>query len=135
MAIVAIVQKPPVLLDRARTIESVLAILEEVAQAGAALAVFPEAHIPGYPSWIWRLRPEADLKLTNEIHARLRENAIDLERDGLADIREAAARHKITVVIGFHEIDSNYSGTTLFNSLAVIGPDGAILNRHRKLIP
>jgi hypothetical protein len=26
------------------------------AQAGASLIVFPEAYVPGYPTWIWRLR-------------------------------------------------------------------------------
>ena len=34
-----------------------------------------------------------------------------------------------------HELDSQFSGTTLFNTVVVIGPDGKLLNRHRKLIP
>jgi len=38
-------------------------------------------------------------------------------------------------VMGINEIDSRFSGTTLFNSVVVIGPDGALLNRHRKLMP
>lgn len=32
-------------------------------------------------------------------------------------------------------VDSTFSGTTLFNTVVVIGPDGSVLNRHRKLMP
>ena len=75
------------------------------------------------------------MALANEIHARLRENAIDLGGNDLKPVQEAAAKHGVTIVMGLHEIDSRFSGTTLFNTVVVIGPDGAILNRHRKLMP
>ena len=132
---VAVVQAPPVLLDRAATIERMLGRMDEVAAAGAGLIVFPEAYVPGYPTWVWRLKPGADMALAGEIHARLREQAVDLDRGGLAPIAERAARLGVTVVSGVHEIDGQFSGTTLFNTVVVIGPDGAILNRHRKLMP
>ena len=132
---VAVVQAPPVLLHRAATIAKVVASIEEAAAAGAALIVFPEAYVPGYPTWIWRLRPGGDMGLSSELHARLRENAVDLGRGDLQPIQDAAARHRATVVIGIHEIDRVFSGTTLFNTVVVIGPDGATLNRHRKLMP
>jgi nitrilase len=132
---VAVVQAPPDLLHRAATIAKAVASIEEAAAAGAALIVFPEAYVPGYPTWIWRLRPGGDMGLSGELHARLRENAVDLGRGYLQPIQDAAARHRATVVIGIHEIDRVFSGTTLFNTVVVIGPDGAILNRHRKLMP
>ena len=135
MAKVAVIQKPPVLLDRAKTIETALASIDEAAGNGATLLVFPEAYLPGYPTWIWRLRPGGDMALSGEIHARLRENAVDLARGHLQPIQDAAARHGVTVVIGMHELDAEFSGTTLFNTVVVIGPDGALLNRHRKLMP
>ena len=135
MAKVAVIQKPPVLLDLAKTIETALASIDEAARNGATLLVFPEAYLPGYPTWIWRLRPGGDMALSGEIHARLRENAVDLARGDLQPIQDAAARHGITVVIGMHELDSQFSGTTLFNTVVIIGPDGALLNRHRKLMP
>ena len=37
--------------------------------------------------------------------------------------------------IGINELESQYSGTTLFNSVVTVGPDGTLLNRHRKLMP
>lgn len=132
---VAVVQAPPVLLDRDKTIAKVVAAMAEAAAAGASLIVFPETYIPGYPAWIWRLRPDGDRRLTADIHARLRANAVNFAKDDLGPIREAAAKHGMTVVIGLNEIDSSFGGTTLFNTVVVIGADGSVLNRHRKLMP
>jgi len=132
---VAVIQKPPVLLDRKKTIEVALASIEEAVDNGASLLVFPEAYIPGYPTWIWRLRPGGDGALSGEIHARLRENAVDLARGDLQPLQDAAAKHGVTLVVGIDELDSRFSGTTLFNTVVVIGPSGAVLNRHRKLMP
>lgn len=132
---VAVIQKPPVLLDRAATIAQALADIDEAAAQGASLLVFPEAYLPGYPTWIWRLRPGGDGALTGEIHARLRANAIDLARGDLQPLQDAAARHGVTLVVGIDELDSEFSGTTLYNTVVVIGPDGTVLNRHRKLMP
>ncbi len=132
---VAVIQKPPVLLDRDKTIARAVGSINEAAGAGAALLVFPEAYVPGYPTWIWRLKPGEDMALSGEIHARLRRNAVDLNREDLRPLQEAASRHEVTVVIGINEIDSRFSGTTLFNTVVVIGPHGTLLNRHRKLMP
>ncbi|ANG62566.1 nitrilase [Marinobacterium aestuarii] len=132
---VAIIQKPPVLLDLRATLERALESIEEAATQGARLVVFPEAYLPGYPTWIWRLRPGGDMALGNRLHAQLVANAVDLESGGLECICEAAARHNMVVVMGLNERDSRYSGSTLFNTVVVIGPDGKILNRHRKLMP
>jgi nitrilase len=132
---VAVIQKPPVLLDRNRTIAQAIGSIDEAADAGATLLVFPEAHIPGYPTWIWRLKPGGEMELSSELHARLRRNAVDLNREDLRPLQEAASKRAVTVVMGINEIDSRFSGTTLFNTVVVIGPDGAVLNRHRKLMP
>ena len=121
----AVVQKPPVLLDRKRTIESVLASIDEAISNGASLLVFPEAYIPGYPTWIWRLRPGGDMALSGEIHARLRENSVDIGRGDLQPIQDAAAKHGLTIVIGINELETQYSGTTIFNSVVTVGPDGS----------
>jgi nitrilase len=132
---VAVIQRPPVLLERRSSLEVALAAIEEAARAGASLLVFPEAYIPGYPTWIWRLRPGGDLRLSGELHARLRQNAVDLARADLQPLQDAAAKHRATVVMGINELDSRFSGTTLFNTVVTIGPDGTLLNRHRKLMP
>ena len=135
MAKVAVIQKPPVLLDLAKTVETTVASIDEAARNGATLLVFPEAYLPGYPTWIWRLRPGGDMALSSEIHARLRSNSVDLARGDLQPVQDAAADHGVTIVLCINVIDSRFSGTTLFNTVVVIGPDGTLLNRHRKLMP
>ena len=132
---IAILQSPPVLLDRDGTIARAIEAVDEAADAGATLLVFPEAWIPGYPTWIWRLAPGGDMALSGDLHARLRRNAVDLARGDLRPLQDAAGRRGVTIVVGLSEIDSGFSGTTLFNTVVVIGPDGAVLNRHRKLMP
>lgn len=132
---VAVVQKPPVLLDRAATMDRAIESLQEAAAEKCSLIVFPEAYLPGYPTWIWRLRPGGDMALSSEIHAKLRENAVNIDAGGLEPLCKAARNHAVTVVCGMSEIDGRYSGTTLYNTVVTIGPDGSILNRHRKLMP
>src|SRR5262252_1501709 len=95
---VAVVQAPPVFLDRSATVSLVCERMSEAATNGARLVVFPEAYIPGYPAWVWRLKPAGDRALSGEIHSRLREQAVDLAKGDLDPIREAAATHDLTVV-------------------------------------
>jgi nitrilase len=132
---IAISQKPPVLLDLEGTYERAIETIAEAAAGGAKLIVFPEAYLPGYPTWIWRLRPGGDMALGNTLHTELRRNAVDIDGGGLNRLCESAAAHGMVVVMGLNEIESTFSGSTLFNTVVVIGPDGTILNRHRKLMP
>src|SRR5258708_37272085 len=97
---VAVVQRPPKLLDGPGTIAAAVAQVHEVAAAGAQLVVFPEAYVPGYPVWIWHLRPGPDYGLTSELHAALLAHSVDLDADGLAPLRAAAAECSVTVVCG-----------------------------------
>ncbi len=135
MARIAIVQQAPVMLDRDATLAAAATLATEAARAGAHLVVFPEAFVPGYPAWIWRLRPGPDMGPSEQIHARLRAQAVDLSAGHLAPLQQAAREHAITVVCGLHERDAESSRSTLFNSVVTIGPDGELLNRHRKLMP
>lgn len=132
---IAIVQKPPAYLDREKTIALVVKYIEQAVKNGAALIVFPEAYISGYPTWIWRLRPGGDMGLSGEIHERMVKSAVDLCSDDINPVLSAAKKYKVTVVIGINELDSEFSGSTLFNSVVTIGPKGTILNCHRKLMP
>src|SRR5260370_6554132 len=132
---VAVVQHPPVTLHRAKTLERGVELLEEAAASGARLVSFPETWLPGYPEWLWRLRPGADFELTGEIHGRLIENAVDLSGGDLKPIQAAAWRLKGTVSIGIHERDGKFSRGTLYNTVVLIRPHGEVLNRHQKLMP
>ncbi len=135
MTKIAIIQHSPCILEREATLDRAVALIADAAAQGARLLVFPEAFVPGYPAWIWRLRPGSDWGASEEIHRRLLVNAVDLERDDLARIRSAAADAGITLVMGLNERDGTLGRTTLYNSVVVIGPEGDILNHHRKLMP
>ena len=92
MTQLAIVQKPPVFLDKQKTIESAVAMVEEAANHGAELVAFTEAFIPGYPTWVWRLRPGGDWNLSEELHARLLKNSVNLESEDLLPLYEVARK-------------------------------------------
>ena len=135
MAKVAIAQKAPVFLDKQKSIARAVELVDEAAAAGAQLVIFSEAFIPGYPAWIWRLRPGGDWGISEQAHTRLLQNAVSMESDDLAPLHAAAQRHQLTVVCGLNERDDDLSRATLYNSVIVISPDGTLLNRHRKLMP
>ncbi len=135
MTMLAIIQKAPVFLNKEKTIASAATLVKEAAAAGAELVIFTEAFIPGYPAWIWRLRPGGDFGLSAEIHARLLRNAVNLESDDLNPLYEAAVQCNVTAVCGMDERESQLSRATLYNTVVIIGPDGKLLNRHRKLMP
>ncbi len=131
----AVIQEPPVWLDLAATMERALELIVRVAQEGAQMVVFPEAWFPGYPTFVWRLAPGAGMGMTDDLFARLQANAIDTGRGGLAPLQEAAKEHGVVIVAGYHELDGAVSGSTLYNSCAIIDADGRLLNNHRKLMP
>jgi nitrilase len=135
MAKIAVVQQPPVVLDKQKTIQNAVALTDEAAGNDAKLIIFPEAYIPGYPAWIWRLRPGGDWGLSEEIHARLLDNSVNLESDDMVPLYDAAKKHQVTIMCGMNERESNLSQATLYNTVVTIGTDGQLLNRHRKLMP
>jgi len=132
---IAVVQMPPVLLDRNCSLDRAVSAVDEAVSNGARLVVFPEAFIPGYPVWVWRLRPGADMALADTLHHLLLRNAVTLNGPDLERLCEAAKRHEVTVVCGINERDHEFGRSTLYNTAVVIGPNGDILNRHRKLVP
>ena len=132
---IAIAQESSVYLNREKTIEKAVLLTEQAARAGAKLVVFPEAFISGYPAWIWRVRPGGDWEVSEALHKRLLDNAVDLSAHDLDPLREIARQSKVTIVCGMNERDSKLSKSTLYNTAVIIGEDGSLLNRHRKLMP
>jgi nitrilase len=135
MTKIAIIQESPVLLDRTRTLEKAVQLIGQAASAGAELVVFPEAYVSGYPSWVWRLRPGGDWGASEALHSRLLDSAVDIDAGDLKPLCDCAKQHTISIVCGMNERDGRLSQATVYNSVVVIGPEGTILNRHRKLMP
>jgi nitrilase len=84
---------------------------------------------------VWRLRPWADFDETGAIWRRFVPQTVDLAADDLAPVRDVARRRSVTVTLGVSERDGEFSRSTVYNTFVVIGPDGEILLRHRKLMP
>ncbi|MFI5615095.1 carbon-nitrogen hydrolase family protein [Amycolatopsis sp. NPDC051903] len=126
----AAVQAAPVYLDTAATVAKAVSLITEAASNGASLIAFPEVFVPGYPYWNWTMNPVQG----SPWYERLYRCAIDIPGPHLDALRAAAAATKTTVVIGVNE-RSRHSLGLIYNSVVTIGPDGSVLNVHRKLVP
>ncbi|RMF31193.1 MAG: carbon-nitrogen hydrolase family protein [Bacteroidetes bacterium] len=131
---VAAAQLTPSYLDLEGTLEKACAAIAEAAAGGARLVVFPEVFLSGYPDWCWVV-PNYRGDVLNPLYQRLLDNAVSVPDGATEQICKAARKHKIHVVMGLHERNSEASGASLFNSLLFIDDRGEILGRHRKLIP
>ncbi|CBJ38030.1 putative aliphatic nitrilase (nitA) [Ralstonia solanacearum CMR15] len=126
----AAVQAAPVFLDTDATVDKVCRLIQEAAENGARLVAFPEVFVAGYPYWSWIMNPIEG----SPWFEKLARSAIELPGPEIAKIAQAAARHRINVVIGVNE-RSRYGIGTLYNTIVTIADDGRILGRHRKLVP
>jgi len=131
---IAAVQANPVFLDLDATIDKACRLIAEVGNNGASLAVFPEAFVPGYPLWVWRI-PSGRSHELRELYAELHANSIAVPSGAVDRLRDAARDSGVTVAIGINERNAEASDSTLFNTLLYVGPDGSVLGKHRKLIP
>jgi nitrilase len=131
---IAAIQAASVFLDLDASVEKACRLIEEAASAGASLAVFPEAFLPGYPLWAWFI-PAGDTHPLRELYSELHRHSITIPGPVTKRLGEAAADCGITVAIGVNERSAEGSDSTLYNALLYLGPDGAILGRHRKFIP
>jgi aliphatic nitrilase len=126
----AAVQAAPVFLDAARTTAKACQLIAEAASNGAKLVAFPEVFIPGYPYWNWIVSPIEG----SPWFEKLWRSAITVPGPEIDLIcAEAKSRH-VYVVMGVNERDP-YSVGTIYNTLVLIGPDGKVMGRHRKLVP
>ncbi len=127
---VAAVQAAYVLMDREATTRKVEALIEESAAEGAELIVFPEAFVPGTPIWI----DSVPIWDGDEAwFARLVDQAVVVPGPTTDRIGAAARAAGAYVVMGVDEREQH--GSTIFNTLLYFGPDGRLLEKHRKLMP
>lgn len=120
----------PVYLDVERTVAKACDVIAEAERQGVQLLAFPESFISGYPHWGRVVAPIE----TDEFFAAFAARGLRIDGPEIARVCAAAARCQMTVSIGFNE-GTDASVGCLWNSNILIGPDGAILNHHRKLVP
>lgn len=108
------------------------------ADAGAQLIVFPETWLPGYPAWLDVCRDAAlwNHDPVKREFARMAHNSIAIPGPAFDELCETARATAATLVVGVVErVEGGPGRGSLYNSLITIGPDGKLLNHHRKLMP
>lgn len=126
--LVAAVQASPEFpLSKKATTVKACRLIEEAGKERARLIVFPECYIPMFPNWAidtgydWA----QNLKL-------LTQESVVVPGPETKAIGEAAKKVGAYVVIGVNE---RVGEAKLHNTAVIIGPDGQVIGRHRKLTP
>lgn len=119
-----------VFLNTEKTIDKAVSLIGEAAGHGASLVVFPEGFIPGFPIWAALRAPIYN----HDFFAALAREALLINGPEIRRLGAAARRHGVHVSAGFTE-GTDASVGCLWNSNVLIGPNGAVLNHHRKLVP
>ena len=110
----------------------------EAAGAGATLVVFPETWLPGYPAWLDVCRDVAlwDHGPVKQVFAAMASQSVVVAGASGAALGRVASDAGVTLVVGVIErLEAGPGRSTLYNSLLTYGPDGRLLNHHRKLVP
>jgi nitrilase len=130
--VAAVAQTASVLLDTPATVARALGLMADAAAQGAQLLVFPEAFIGGYPKgadfhiYLGGRTPQGRAEFKAYFDA-----AVAIDGPEIAQLAEAAGRHRLHVVVGVIERD----GGTLYCTAVYLGADGRVLGKHRKLMP
>ena len=128
----AVVQDAPVAFDRERTLDHVAGLAADAAATGAQLVVFPEAFVSGYPKGAdFGARVGSRSPEGREWFRRYAAGAVEIPGPATDRLCAIAREHNVHLVIGVIERD----GGTLYCTALFLGPDGALLDRHRKVMP
>lgn len=123
----AAIQIAPDLESADGTLARVLAAIDEAADRGAQLAVFPETFVPYYPYFSFvqpAVRMGAD-------HLKLYERAVTVPGPVTQAVAERAKARRIVVVLGVNERDHG----SLYNTQLVFDADGRLALKRRKITP
>jgi nitrilase len=133
---VALAQISPVWLNKEKTMEKIIASIEDAGEQNCELVVFGEGLLPGYPFWISLTNgAEWDSTLQKELHAHYIRNAIQVEKGELDVFCKMAKDYRIAIYLGIIERAQNRGGHSIYCSLVYINQLGEIKSVHRKLQP
>ncbi|KAH6629595.1 nitrilase [Boeremia exigua] len=127
---VAACHASPIFLSASQTTQKALSLIKTASRNSANLIIFPETYIPAFPLW-------SSIRAPTQNHAlfrRMAEQSILADGPEIQALQSAAQQTKTYISVGISE-RVRYSSGTLFNSNVTIGPDGRVLNHHRKLMP
>lgn len=127
----AVVQAAAEGFELERGLEKIGRLAREASGGGAALAVFPEAFLPGYPRGVTFGTVVGDRTPEGREHFRRYFDAsVEVPGSVVDRLAGIAAETALYLVIGVVERD----GGTLYCTVLFFSPDG-YLGKHRKLMP
>ena len=129
---VAAVQAASVFLDREGCTEKACRLIREAGKKGARVIGFPEGFIPAHP--VWYHHHAATGKIANELAVELFKNSVEIPGPEIEALGRAARDANAYVVMGVCEKLPQTIGT-MFNTQVYIGPDGALIGKHQKIVP
>ncbi len=129
---VAAVQAASVFLDREGSTEKACRLIREAGRKGARVIAFPEGFIPAHP--VWFHHHPATSAIANRLSVELFKNAVEIPGPEIDALCAAAREANAYVVMGVCEKIPRTIGT-MFNSQVFIGPDGALIGKHQKIMP
>lgn len=116
--------------DKSRNLNKHIQFIEEAAEENAKLLVFPECSLQGY-TWAWDA--EKCCYLDDEDQQRYFQEASEpIPGPPTKIIAQQAASHDMLIQIGMAEKVEKSGENILYNSVALIGPDG-LLGVFRKI--
>jgi nitrilase len=129
---IAVVQAAPVAFDCARTLEKTRALAADAGRQGARLVLFPEAFVSAYPKGLtFGAFVGGRTDEGREAYRMYWESAVDVPGPAVDALGQIARENGIYLTIGVVERD----GGTLYCCVLFFAPDGALLGKHRKLMP
>src|SRR5258708_4244107 len=129
---VAAVQAASVFLDREGSTHKACRLIGEAGRGGARVIAFPEGFVPAHP--VWFHHHAATSALANRLSVELFKNAVEIPGPQVDALCDAARAANAYVVIGVCEKIPN-TIATMFNTQLYIGPDGALIRKHQKIMP
>lgn len=131
---VAVVQESPVFFDKEKTLQKLEKIVQQQAQKGCGLIVFPESFVPGYPrGFDFGAKIGSRTDEGRQLYADYTANSIDLESEDLNRLENLAAAQNTYLVIGVTE--KQHTNGSLYCSMLYISPTKGLLGVHRKIKP
>lgn len=120
----------PIYFDLPGTVDKACSLIAEAARNGAQLIAFPEAYICAFPVWSGLRSPVEN----HDFFTKMAKSTVTIPGPEIARLCAAAREHNIVVSMGANE-GTPLSVGCIWDTNIIIGSDGRILNRHRKLVP